>query len=101
MTKHEMKKALTEFDNATDSLAEVFVKKYFGKEYIEDDTSYWIGSQDDDREVLRVGDYFFNLDRIIDALRYNATSKQLFNYYDLEVDSEKELKINFKNYLKK
>ena len=96
-------KELKNWDKATDELAKVFIEKYFGKNYIYDDDYYWIGSQDKDREVLAVNDYFFNLDRIVNAIRYNATEKQLFDYYDKEVEfalKNKEMKINFRNYIK-
>ena len=96
-------KELEKFDNATDALAKKFVDKYFGKDYIYDDDYYWVGSQDQDREVLAVGDYFFNLEMIVDALRYKATEKQLFDYYDMELElgmKEEEIEVNFKNFVK-
>ena len=96
-------KELKEFDKATDALADKFVLKYFGKDYIYNDDYYFVGN-DEDREVLSINDYFFNLDRMVDALRYKATEKQLFDYYDKELDchlKDKEMEINFRNYLKK
>ena len=95
---------LLEYDIAVDALAECFIKKYFGKEFtFEDDDCCWIGSQDSDRETLCINDYYFNIDRIVDALRYSASSKKLFEYYDMEVNSafkEENIEINFRNFLK-
>ena len=89
-------KQLKQFDKATDKLAEAFVKKYFDKP----SDVYWVGN-DEDREVLIVNDYFFSLNRIVEAIRYDATEEQLFDYYDLEVEAgEKGLKVNFRNYIK-
>jgi len=89
-------KELRIWDWATDRLVEAFIEKYF------DDPSsvFWVGN-DNDKDVLAVNDYFFSLERIVDALRYNATPKQLFDYCDLELEArEKELKVNFRNYIK-
>lgn len=94
-----MENILKQFDDATDKLADAFVKKYFGKDY----EYFWIGSQNKDREVLVINDYFFNLGRIVDALRYKATEKQLFGYQDKEsrlAMEDKGMKVNFKNYIK-
>jgi len=96
-------KELKQFDLACDELAIKFVNKYFGKDYLFDDDYYWIGSDDEDREVLAVGDYFFNLDMIVDALRYKATKKDLFDYYDMEIElsyKEEKPEINFRNFIK-
>lgn len=97
------KNILKQFDEATNELAIMFVEKYFSKDYVFDDDFYWVGSQDEDREVLAVGDYFFNLERIVDAIRYKATKKQLFDFYDTELERlHKNIKgeINFKIYVK-
>ena len=98
-----MNKELKQFDIATDKLAKVFIDKYFDKNYIYDDDYYWVGTQDEDRETLAVNDYFFNLERIVDAIRYGATKKQLFDFYDTELErfsKNIEGEINFKHYLK-
>ena len=91
------KNILKIWDNVTDDLAEFFVEKYFGKEYLTD--WYWIGTQDEDREVLAVGDYFFNLDDIVSFIRYKYTENELFKYYDYALE-EKKPKINIKNWKK-
>ena len=97
------KNILKQFDEATDELAIMFVEKYFGKDFLFDDDFYWVGSQDEDREVLAVNDYYFTLDRIVESIRYKATKKQLFDFYDTELERlHKNIKgeINFRNYVK-
>lgn len=95
-------KELKNFDKATDALAKVFVEKYFGKDYKEDDDYYWIGINDEDREVLSIGDYFFNLDDIVNFIRYKYTEKEMFKYYDYRLDNDTRNKYltNIKNWKK-
>lgn len=87
-------KQLIPWITETNKLVDIFSKKYFGRNA----EVWWIAG--DVGGVLHVNDYFFNLDRIIDALRFKATRKQLFDYYDLELTSYPHPEINFKNYIK-
>jgi lipid-A-disaccharide synthase-like uncharacterized protein len=59
---------------------------------------FWIGGVIG--EVLAVNDYFFNLQDIVDFIKYNYTKKSMFEYYDynLELRSEDKYPINIKNY---
>ena len=95
-------KELEKFDNAADALAKKFVDKYFGKDYIYDDDYYWVGSQDQDREVLAVGDYFFSLEDIVNFIRYKFTEKEMFEYYDyaLAKSLKEKVGINIRNWKK-
>ena len=94
------KQLLKEYDLAVDNLAKYFIKKYFGKDYSFEDDAFWIGSLDEDREVLAVGDYFFNLEDIVDYVRYNYSKKKVFAYYDYALDCYNKHKkpINIKNW---
>lgn len=90
-------KQLENWEKATEELTTLFLEKYFDGET----DYYWVGA--DIGGVLFVGDYFFNFDRIVEAIKYQATKKQLFGFYDLEIETlsnEKEMKMNFKNYIK-
>ncbi len=96
---------LIKWENATNDLAFEFKDKYFGKDCTD---IWWIGNETGG--VLTINDYYFNLDRIVEAMRYKATKKKLFGYYDLEIKagykkSNKSITeiigINFRNYLKK
>lgn len=87
-----------DWEAETDKLAQLFVKKYFGEaDY------YWIGNEIGG--VIEVADYFFSLDRMVEALRYRASAKKLFAYYDLENEKmfeipESKPDVNFRTYLK-
>lgn len=92
------KEHFNKWEVATQNLANVFVKKYFGSSVSD---VYW--TNDEVGGVLVINDYFFNLDRIVDAMKYTASKKKFFEYYDSELDAsmaDKSLKVNFKNYLK-
>jgi hypothetical protein len=92
-----MKKELLLWEKAINKLTSVFIKKYFDK----DADWYWVA--DESGGTLCINDYFFNMDRIVEAIRYNASSKKLFEFYDLELEKakkEEDMKINFKNFLK-
>lgn len=95
---------IKDWEYETDKIAEEFARKYFGK----DNDNWWVA--DEIGGVLCVGDYFFSLERILDALKYGATRKQLFDYYEIELNvgmnnrSKKSVTeiigYNFKNFLK-
>ena len=91
------KNILKQFDDVTDELAKYFVEKYFGKDFLFDNDYYFVGSQDEDREVLAVNDYFFNLEDIVSFIRYKYTIKELFEYYDYALENKKNI-INIKNW---
>ena len=95
-----MNKELKNWDEVTDTLAECFVKKYFGKEYLDD--YFWVGTKDQDREVLAISDYFYNLEDLIGFVRYKYTVDEMFEYYDyrLENDMKGKTSINIKNWKK-
>jgi len=92
------KELLKNWEEETNIVTREFVRKYFGK----DADYYWIA--DDVGGVLNVGDYFFNLDRIIESIRYSATIHDLFTFYDMEMDSAcgltDKLSINFRTFIK-
>lgn len=94
-------KILENWEKATNELLQQFLDKYFNEKDYEPDW-YWIS--DLIGETLAVNDYFFNLDRIVEAIRYNASKKKLFDFYDLELDyamKNKPMEINFYHYLKR
>ena len=98
------KKDLINFEKEIYNLQNIFIKKYFKEmydgEWYKDDI-YWIA--DDIGGTLAVADYFFSLQRIVDAIKYNAPIKKFFNYYDEELElamEDKPMTMNFKNYIK-
>lgn len=87
---------------ATDELARAFVRKYFPSER---DGRYCFWIADEIGSIFSVGDMFFEVDRMIEALENKATYEQLNDYADLELEHAlKELgtptPINFKNFVK-
>ena len=78
-----MIKELKQWDKATDNLARYFIKKYFGEGI--DNYYYWIGSQNEDKEVLAIGDYLFDLNDIVNFIRYDYSATEMFEYYDYRI----------------
>lgn len=86
------------FETACQDLAEAFLAKYYPGCDAAD--MYWIGGRVG--EVLNIGDEYWNMERMREALEYNATSDQLFDYYYADVDAamqNKPLGVSFKNYV--
>ena len=65
------------WEEATESLKNLFVDKYFGKDASDVD---WVAQ--DIGGVLYVNDYFFDLSDIVDFIKYNYSPKKMFEYYD-------------------
>ena len=82
------------FETACNEVAEKFNNLYFGGEADVD----WIS--DTPGEVCLMSDYFFDMDFMLTALRYDATEKQVFDYYDLLIKAEGLPDVNLKNYIK-
>ena len=94
-----MNKQLQLWEEATLELSLHFVERYFGDDITD---MFWIS--DIIGDILVVNDYFFSLDFITNAIRYNATSRQLFDFYDLKLEFDtknKPMEINFRNFIKK
>ena len=97
MTKRiSTKQLLTAWDKATQDLAIRFVKRYFDSRNFD-----WVGGRIGD--ILCVGDYFFNISRVIEAFELKATQKQILEYYDYELEMGmrgQSVEYNFTNYVK-
>lgn len=96
-----MIKEIIAYEQACNGIAKKFVRKYFDKD------ADWRWIADDIGGILEVGDYLFNLDKIVTALRYKATQKQLFDYYDMQTEVwtnqkvfKKRTLFSFTNYLR-
>ena len=70
---------------------ELFVEKYFGK----DAEYYWIA--DEVGGCLYVNDRFFNINDIVNFIRYRYTPDQMFEYYDKELESKEKGQDYFPN----
>lgn len=90
-------KQIENWEKATEALTVLFLKKYFTVAI----DCYWISAEVGG--TLCVNDYFFSIERIVEAIKYKATTKQLFDFNDLEIETltkGKEMKTNFRNYIK-
>ena len=94
-------KELEKWEIATNELAQEFVSKYFDHpEYPNSAEWYWVGGCIGG--VFYVNSYFFDLSRIVEAIKFNATFNHLTDYYDLELEQIENGKTlaNFKNFVK-
>lgn len=71
-----------------------------GDGYDDGETCYGFWINKEVGGVIEIGDYFFSMNRIIEALELGASEDQLFDYCDLEVDREGKVGYNFKNFVK-
>jgi hypothetical protein len=92
----KLQNLLYEAEKAINELTAVFVEKYYGKEYVED--MYWIGGSIG--ETLGINDEFWDLNNIMDAVRYDYTQDQLLSWYYSGGD-EFERPLNMKHFIKK
>lgn len=100
--KQEKIAALANWCNATNELTQIFIRRYFVDDEIDLGDVEWYWVADRVGEVLVVNDYFFDFGRIVDALEYDATPDQLFDYQDWELEcamNKKTVGVNFKNSL--
>jgi hypothetical protein len=92
-----MNKKLAAWQKATNALAQEFCNKYF------DGTLDWRWTGEDIGGNFEVGDYFFGLSRIVEALEINCSHELLIQFYDYEMECyyDKSLpRYNFKTWVK-
>mgnify|MGYP003633243368 CR=1 FL=1 len=103
MKKPKKINVVQKYKDACEDVARVFMAKYYSEyEYTQD--SYWVA--DEIGGVFYICDEFYNIDRMIQALELNCPPEKLYEYQDMEsehyqgANSDKPLRINFKNYVK-
>jgi len=96
---------LEKWKKATNELSQEFVNIVYNEDELDEDRIIindddWIGG--DIGGVLNVGDDFYNLNSITEAIELKMTSSQVFNYHDYDMDCnyKKEVAMNQKNWLK-
>lgn len=90
-------KKLIAWQKATNALAQEFCDKYF------DGTVNWRWTGEDIGGNLEVGDCFFGLHRIVEAIEINCSYELLIQFYDYEMDCLKDKSLqryNFKTWVK-
>lgn len=92
----DIKLELDFWEVVTQSLAESFALRYFGK----DTEIWWVA--DEIGGVLCVNDYFFNLRDITDFVRYSYPKEKMFEYYSYALKCAEmgmsDPSINIKNF---
>lgn len=95
-------KQIKNWEKATQELAEAFARKYYTYEedrekYFNADM-YWVG--DEIGDCFIINDDFYNVDRMLQALKLNATYDQLWDFSQYEISENKKQSINFENFVK-
>lgn len=92
-----MNKYLKNYYNSIEELTKHFCNKYFKGVY-----EYNIDDWVDIGGVICINDYWFSLNDIEYAIKYNATKKELFEFYDFNFERHlnKKNTISFFSYLK-
>ena len=78
-----MNKKLKNYYNAVEELTKLFCNKYFKGVY-EYDVNDWVGG--DIGGIICINDYWYSLSNIEIAIKYKATKKELFDYYDISYE---------------
>jgi len=94
-----MNKYLKNYYNSVEELTKHFCKKYFKGVY-EYDVNDWAGCNIGG--VICINDYYFDFKNIVIAIKYKATEKELFGFYDESYERyiAGENCISFERYLK-
>ena len=74
------KQILKNYQEAIEAIADAFVKKYYGK-HISD--QYWT---DEIGGIFCANDDYWDINNMIDALRFKCSKERLFEWYNLSVD---------------
>ena len=84
-------KEIKNYEKACQSISKKINNIYF------DDCASTDWVADEIGGIAIISDFFFDMDFMLTALRYNASEKQFFDYYDLAMEEKTEC--NFKNYI--
>ena len=86
-------KQIKELEKAITKFTDYFIKRYFGK----DVDMFWVG--DLIGGVLFVSDYFFDLNKMIDYVKYNYSFDEMSEYYYYSTDCKPgKVIVNIKNW---
>lgn len=95
-------KQIKNWEKATQELAEAFARKYYTYEEDEEEyfnaDMYWVG--DEIGDCFIINDDFYSVDRMLKALKLNATYDQLRDFAQYEISKKKKRAINFENFVK-
>ena len=92
---------LKNWEKATQELVDEFTHKYLDRPWDSDfGGDYWIA--DEVGTVFCINEYYFGMEIVLYALRYNAPKDKLFDWYDykMELEDGETPTVNFKNFIK-
>ena len=98
-TKCSCNKLLKKYSKVCDEIAQEFVKRYYTYDDGSKQDYMWV----DVGGVCNIGDEWWSLDDMINAIRYNYQEDKMLEYYYYRMENwekESELIPNMKNYLK-
>lgn len=78
------KQILKNYQQAIEAIADAFVKKYYGKDI---SVQYWT---DEIGGIFVANDYYWNIDNMVDALRFKCSKERLFEWYELSLEAGME-----------
>lgn len=90
-----IKEALLNLEWTSQNVANVFKEKYYGKKEVE---AWWVA--DEIGGVYFINDNFYELNQMVDFLKYKFPQKKMFEYmeYNLEMYEKGETPWNIKTY---
>ncbi len=97
--KQLQKAVIEQYEDACNSLRDVFIEKYFGKKT--ETEFYWIADQIGG--CLYINDRFFSVEDLVDFMKCNYTADEMFLYYDKRLESAEggdDAYINIKSWKK-
>lgn len=88
------KNLIQNYEYMCQEVANQFATKYFGKEV----DSWWVAGEVG--RIYFINDYFFNMENMVDFLKYRFSKKKMFDYYEysLEMQLKNEIPWNIKTY---
>ena len=80
-----MNKQLQQLEKEIDNFAHYFTERYFD---CEEPEVWWVS--DEVGSCLYVNDYFFDVNFMMDFIRYDYSEKEMFEYYNKKLDAGME-----------
>lgn len=93
-----MKTDLTFYYDACNLVARKFTKKYFkGYPELEYLNDWWVAGNVG--TIIFIGDYFFDMENMVEALERNVSDEVLFDWYDWMIDPKRKGTVSLHYYI--
>lgn len=96
-----MSRMLKEYNLLAEKVANEFIKKYLPEE--PNDIRWVENAENEVKHTFMISDYYFDVSLALEAITINASEKQLFDYYDYQIEcAQEECKVDLgiSNYVK-